>query len=115
MSDTAVDPVSPWSKAVMARLSDWERRAAAAAEVHFQTAEYLARWKIFLGIPVVAVSAIVGTATFATLAHDVNVGIRIAAGTLSVIAPVLARVQTSLRLGARAAQHRVAAARWHGI
>jgi hypothetical protein len=115
MSDTAVDPVSPWSKAVMERLRDWERRAAAAAEVHFQTAEYLSRWNIFLGIPVVALSAIVGTATFATLAHDVNVGIRIAAGTLSVIAAVLASVQTFLRFGARAEQHRVAAERWSAI
>src|ERR1051326_67576 len=108
MSDTAVDPVSPWSKAVIDRLRDWERRAAAAAEVHFQTAEYLARWNVFLGIPVVTLSAIVGTATFATLAHDVNVGIRIAAGSLSVIAAVLASVQTFLRFGARAEQHRIA-------
>jgi len=115
MSDTAVDPVSPWSKAVMDRLRDWERRAAAAAEVHFHTAEYLSRWNIFLGIPVVTLSAIVGTATFATLAHDVNVGIRIAAGTLSVIAAVLASVQTFLRFGARAEQHRVAAERWAAI
>ena len=115
MSDTAVDPVSPWSKAVIDRLRDWERRAAAAAEVHFQTAEYLARWNVFLGIPVVTLSAIVGTATFATLAHDVNVGIRIAAGSLSVIAAVLASVQTFLRFGARSEQYRVAAERWSAI
>jgi Petal formation-expressed len=115
MSDTAVDPVSPWSKAVIARLSDWERRAAAAAEVHFQTAEHLSRWNIFLGIPVVTLSAIAGSATFATLAHNVNVGIRIAAGTLSVIAAVLASVQTFLRFGTRAEQHRVAAERWSAI
>jgi hypothetical protein len=115
MSDTAVDPGSPWSKAVLERLRDWERRAAAAAEVHFQTAEYLSRWNIFLGVPVVALSAIVGTATFATLSHDVNVGIRVAAGALSVVAAVLASVQTFLRFGARAEQHRVAAERWSAI
>ena len=115
MSDTAVDPVSPWSKAVLERLRDWESRAAAAAEVHFQTSEYLSRWNIFLGIPVVALSAIVGTATFATLTHHVNIGIRIAAGTLSVIAAVLASVQTFLRFGSRAEQHRVAAERWSAI
>ena len=115
MSDTAVDPVSPWSEAVLDRLRDWERRAAAAAEVHFQNAEYLARWNVGLGIPVVALSAIVGTATFATLAHDVNVGVRIAAGMLSVIAAVLASVQTFLRFGARAERHRVAAERWSAI
>ena len=115
MSDTAVDPVSPWSEAVLDRLRDWERRAAAAAEVHFQTAEYLSRWNVFLGIPVVALSAIVGTATFATLSHHVNVGIRVAAGALSVVAAVLASVQTFLRFGARSEQHRVAAERWSAI
>jgi conflict system pore-forming effector with SLATT domain len=115
MSDTAVDPVSPWSKAVVDRLLDWERRSAAAAEVHFQTAEYLGRWNLFLGIPVVVLSAIVGTGVFATLQRDVNIGIRIAAGVTSVIAAVLASVQTFLRFGARAEQHRVAAERWSAI
>jgi hypothetical protein len=115
MSDTAVDPVSPWSKAVVERLRDWERRAAAAAEVHFQLAESLSRWNIYLGVPVVALSAIVGTALFASLAHDVNVGLRIAAGTISVITAVLASIQTFLRFGARAEQHRVAAERWSAI
>src|SRR5205085_7588957 len=115
MSDTAVDPVSPWSEAVLDRLRDWERRAAAAAEVHFQTAEYLSRWNVFLGMPVVALAAIVGTAAFATLSHHVNVGIRVAAGALSVVAAVLASVQTFLRFGARSEQHRVAAERWSAI
>jgi hypothetical protein len=115
MSDAAVDPVSPWSKAVVDRLRDWERRAAAAAEVHFQAAEGLSRWNLFLGIPVVVLSAIVGTSVFATLTDDVNVGLRIAAGTVSVIAAVLASVQTFLRFGARAEQHRVAAERWSAI
>src|SRR5262249_30451808 len=115
MSDTAVDPVSPWSQAVVDRLRDWERRCAAAAEVHFQTAEYLGRWNLFLGIPVVVLSAIVGTSLFATLSKDVNVGIRITAGVISVIAAVLASVQTFLRFGARSEQHRVAAERWSSI
>jgi hypothetical protein len=115
MSDTAVDPISPWSKAVVDRLRDWERRAAAAAEVHFQIAENLSRWNVFLGIPVVVLSAVVGTSVFATLGNNVDIGLRIAAGSVSVIAAVLASVQTFLRFGARAEQHRVAAERWSAI
>jgi hypothetical protein len=115
MSDAAVDPVSPWSKAVLDRLRDWERRCAAAAEVHFQTGEGLSRRNLYLGIPVVVLSAVVGTSAFATLSADVNVGLRIAAGTLSVIAAVLASVQTFLRFGTRAEQHRVAAERWSSV
>ncbi len=110
MSDIAVEPVSP--KAVVERLRDWERRAAAAAEVHFQAAEQLSRWNVFLGIPVVVLSAVVGTGAFATLSDDVDPGIRIAAGSVSVIAAVLASVQTFLRFGMRAEQHRVSAERW---
>jgi SMODS and SLOG-associating 2TM effector domain family 4 len=115
MSDTAVAPVSPWSKAVVDRLHDWERRAAAAAEVHFQIAEGLSRSNIYLGIPVVVLSAIVGTGVFATLTQEVNTGVKIAAGTISVIAAVLASIQTFLRFGERAEQHRVAAERWSAI
>jgi Petal formation-expressed len=115
MSDAAVDPVSPWSKTVLDRLRDWGRRAAAASEVHFQTAENLSRWNVFLGIPVVVLSAIVGTGVFATLSEDVSPAVRIAAGTVSVIAAVLASVQTFLRFGSRSEQHRIAAERWAAI
>ena len=114
MSDPAVDTTA-WSKPVLERLRDWQRRATAAAEVHFQTAEALSRWNLYLGIPVVVFSAIVGTSVFATLTHDVPVEVRIAAGTVSVITAVLASVQTFLRFGARAEQHRVAAERWSAI
>ena len=110
MSGPAVDRVSPWSKAVMQRLFDWECRCAAAEEVHFDVAEELSRWNLFLGIP------IVGTSLFASVSGDgVAVGIRIAAGTVSLIAGVLASIQTFLRFGARAEQHRVAAERWAAV
>ena len=116
MSGPAVDRVSPWSKAVMQRLFDWECRCAAAEEVHFDVAEQLSRRNLFLGIPVVVLSAIVGTSLFASVSGDgVAVWIRIAAGTVSLIAGVLASIQTFLRFGARAEQHRVAAERWAAV
>src|SRR4029079_16080306 len=116
MSGPAVDRVSPWSKAVMQRLFDWECRCAAAEEVHFDVAEELSRRNLFLGIPVVVLSAIVGTSLFASVSGDgVAVWIRIAAGTVSLIAGVLASIQTFLRFGARAEQHRVAAERWAAV
>ena len=116
MSGPAVDRVSPWSKAVMQRLFDWECRCAAAEEVHFDVAEELSRRNLFLGIPVVVLSAIVGTSLFASVSGDgVDVWLRIAAGTVSLIAGVLASIQTFLRFGARAEQHRVAAERWAAV
>ena len=116
MSGQAVDRVSPWSKAVLQRLVDWECRCAAAAQVHFEVAEDLSRRNLFLGIPVVVLSAIVGTSLFASISGGgAAVGIRIAAGTVSLIAGVLASIQTFLRFGARAEQHRVAAERWSAV
>ena len=116
MSGPAVDRVSPWSKAVVDRLRDWEFRCAAAVEVHFEIAEDLARRNMFLGIPVVVLSAIVGTSLYASVSGGgAAVGIRIAAGTVSLIAGVLASIQTFLRFGARAEQHRVAAERWAAV
>jgi len=113
MAGVAVDRASPWSKAVTQRLLDWECRCAAAVEVHFAVAEDLSRRNMLLGIPVVALSAIVGTSLFASVSGDgAAVGIAIAAGTVSLIAGVLASVQTFLRFGERAEQHRVAAERW---
>jgi hypothetical protein len=113
MAGVAVDRASPWSKAVTERLLDWECRCAAAVEVHFAVAEDLSRRNMLLGIPVVALSAIVGTSLFASVSGDgAAVGIAIAAGTVSLIAGVLASVQTFLRFGERAEQHRVAAERW---
>ena len=100
----------------MQRLFDWECRCAAAEEVHFDVAEELSRRNLFLGIPVVVLSAIVGTSLFASVSGDgVDVWIRIAAGTVSLIAGVLASIQTFLRFGARAEQHRVAAERWAAV
>jgi hypothetical protein len=113
MAGVAVDRASPWSKAVTQRLLDWECRCAAAVEVHSAVAEDLSRRNMLLGIPVVALSAIVGTSLFASVSGDgAAVGIAIAAGTVSLIAGVLASVQTFLRFGERAEQHRVAAERW---
>jgi hypothetical protein len=116
MSGPAVGRVSPWSKSVLERLRDWECRAAAAEEVHFDVAEDLSRRNVYLGIPVVVLTAVIGTSLFASISGDgAAVGIRIAAGTLSLIAGVLASIQTFLRFGARAEQHRVAAERWAAI
>jgi SMODS and SLOG-associating 2TM effector domain family 4 len=116
MSDPAVDRSSAWSKPVLERLRDWECRAAAASEVHFDVAEDLSRRNVWLGIPVVVLTAIVGTSLFASVTGGgAAVGIRIAAGTISLIAGVLASIQTFLRFGARAEQHRVAAERWAAI
>jgi hypothetical protein len=65
---------------------------------------------------VVALTTVVGTSVFATLSRThVNTGLQVAVGMLSVLAAVLASLQTFLRFGERAEKHRRAAEHWASI
>ena len=106
---------TPWTLAVLKLLEDWDKRAAASSETHYALAGRLAGRNIQLGVPVVVLTTIVGTSVFATLQEEVTTTWRIAVGTISVIAAVLASVQTFLRFAERAEQHRAAAENWAAI
>ena len=55
--------------------------------------------------PVIATTTVVGTAIFATLQQDAALGWRVATGLLSVIAAVLAALQTFFNYGGEAQRH----------
>ena len=109
------DDPSPWTQTVLELLRDWDRRAAASAETHYNHAARLSSRNVQLGIPVVALSTFVGTSVFATLQEDVPPYLRILVGGISVTAAVLASLQTFLRFAERAERHRVAADSWSAI
>jgi hypothetical protein len=96
-------------------LQDWRRRAGASADAHFEQATRLARANLRFGVPVVALTTLVGTGVFASLQHQVNIGLKIAVGIASVLAAVLAALQTFLRFGERAERHRSAAELWAAL
>ena len=105
-----------WTPEVIDLLRDWQARARRSSEEHYALATSLARSNIRFGIPVVALTTLVGTTVFASLQRsDVNTGFRIAVGMISVLAAVLASLQTFLRFGERAEKHRAAAERWASI
>lgn len=106
---------SPWTASVLQLLKDWESRAASSSEAHYALATRLSKSNIRFGIPVVALTTFVGTSVFATLQEHVNVGLRVVVGMLSVLAAVLASLQTFLRFGERAEKHRAAAELWSSI
>jgi SMODS and SLOG-associating 2TM effector domain family 4 len=108
-------PPSPWTATVLDLLRDWESRAISSSEAHYELASRLSKSNIRFGIPVVALTTFVGTSVFATLQHHVNTGLRVAVGLLSVLAAVLASLQTFLRFGERAEKHRTAAEQWSSI
>lgn len=79
-----------------------QSRAAATSELRGR----------LLGVGVVVLSTIVGTAIFSTLESSPSDPVRIVAGLASVGAGVLAALQTFLGLEQRAAKHREAAAEY---
>lgn len=106
---------TPWTLTVLQLLEDWDKRAAASSEAHYALAGRLAGRNIQLGLPVVVLTTIIGTSVFATLQEEVSTSWRIAVGVISVVAAVLASVQTFLRFAERAEQHRAAAENWAAI
>jgi len=105
----------PWTERVLSLLHDWQRRAAVSQEAHYARATRLANYNIWFGVPVVALATFVGTSVFATLQEDVRIELRIAVGSISVLAAVLASLQTFLRFQERAEKHRVSAELWAAI
>ena len=106
---------SPWTPEVVKLLRDWSARAGASADAHYELCTRLSRSNIRFGVPVVVLTTFVGTSVFATLQHHVNVALRVAVGMLSVLAAVLASLQTFLRFGERAEKHRTAAEAWAAL
>jgi hypothetical protein len=69
---------------------------------HYQMALRLYRQERWLGVPVIILTTIVGTAIFATLQQDTKVAWQIGTGLLSVAAATLAALQTFFNYGGAA-------------
>lgn len=98
-----------WSSQVDELMVRWWRRVKAVEAGHYRMADHLSRSNIRLGIPVVVLSTLIGTSVFATLQKQVNFPVRVLVGVLSLVAAVLASLQTFLRYAERAEKHRHAA------
>jgi hypothetical protein len=102
-----------WSEATEALLRDWHNRTAAARSAHYLLASRLRKRNLVVGVPSVVFSAVVGTSLFATLS-DANVAkpLRVVIGVVSLVAAVLAALQTFFGFSERAERH-VIAADWY--
>jgi hypothetical protein len=102
-----------WDDASEATLEEWRKRAWAAQTAHYERATRLRRQHIWLGVPVVIFSTVVGTSLFATLSDEtLALPLRIVVGSVSVLAAVLAAVQTFFGFAQRSERH-VLAADWY--
>jgi hypothetical protein len=109
------DSQSPWTPAVLDLLRDWSVRAGASAARHYSSADRLSRGNLMLGIPVVILTTFIGTSVFATLQDEIDTRLKIFVGVISVMAAVIASLQTFLRFGERAEKHRVAGESWAAL
>jgi len=96
-----------WTPKVEELLCNWRRRVYAAQAAYYGEAERLRRRNYQLGIPVVIVSSLVGTAVFSNWADDPTYKWWV--GSVSILAAILASLQTFLKFGESATLHGAAA------
>ena len=82
---------------------------------HYKAVDRAQNGHMWLGVPVVVASAVVGASLFATLQNRPGEGWQIAAGLVSPAAAVFAALQTFFRFAERVEKHRVAAASYGAV
>ena len=105
-----LSPDEAWGDDLIELLKQWCARARVAQHAYYAKSERLRVWNFMLGIPVVIVTSVVGTSVFASINHQgaVSPHTKVFVGAISVLAAVLASIQTFTKLGEAAQQHGVA-------
>ena len=112
---TEEEVIAVWEEAERV-LTGWYRRARESQFAHYTSASRYAILARLLGIPSVVLSAAAGTALFATLQEETaSFDLRLALGLISVLAGVLAALQTFLGFGERADRHRAAGSAYGAV
>ena len=68
-----------------------------------------------IGLPNVAISAVVATSIFSTLSESVDVRWRIATGVIALVAAILAALQAFLKYGDEAEKHKASGAKYGDV
>lgn len=98
------------SSALPETLERLRLRAHRRSRAHYLAAKSLGRMHTLLGVPTVVLTAAVGTSIFATLAADKSSNLFIGVGLTSLVASLLAALQTLFRFAERSEKHRVSGA-----
>ncbi len=95
-----------WDGQIAHLLENWHMRVYAAQSAQYASADLFRLLSDIVGVPAVVFASIVGTVMFADRATDRPKAL--AVGAVSIVAAVLAALQTFLRFSERAAQHATA-------
>ena len=107
---------APSPRDQVAELVDRYRlRAHRSGRAQYLAAKHAARMNNRLGIPVVFTTTAVSTSVFATLGSFSNVFWFAITGIVSLVAAILAALQTFFRFGDRSAHHRSAGAQYAAL
>lgn len=96
-------------------IEEWRRDMKLIFGAHYASAVEAKRLNYRLGIPVVVLSAIVGTSVFAALGSDPSPIAKITVGCVSMLVVVLAALQTFMRYAEHAEKHREAGAKFAAL
>ena len=92
-------------------IEDWHEKAEQVQDAHYEAGLQYERLFFAFGIPVIALSAITGSAEIMDLS---GIGRRVT-GIMSLCIAVIAGLQTFLKFSQRSERHRVAGARYGAI
>jgi hypothetical protein len=107
--------MEPRHEASVVLMSDWFRRVRENQHVHYACGNYFSRLNYWLGIPTIILTSLVGTAVFASLEREDIGNYKILIGLVSVMAAVLASLQTFLGFSERSEKHRRIAAGYAAV
>jgi hypothetical protein len=99
-------------KDISSKIVEYKNRASVNVRSHYLASTIAERKNFWLGVPVVVITALVGTSIFGTLQDNPSVQIKIAAGALSISATVLAALQTYLGFSEKSAKHKAAGTKY---
>jgi hypothetical protein len=100
---------------VLNQAAEYERTYSIVGRAHYVASDRFTIRNRWLGIPVVIITAVVGTTIFGTLNENPDPKLRIVAGLLSLCGAVLAALQTTFGYAQTAERHKAAAARYRAI
>lgn len=96
-------------------LIDWYCRVKFSQYAHYESAKLYEKLNYLLGLPVIILSAFVGTSVFVSLGKSINPLVQIVIGLVSVLTAALASLQTFLKFSEKAESCRSAAARYGAL
>ncbi|GAA4581135.1 hypothetical protein GCM10023176_61650 [Micromonospora coerulea] len=96
-------------------LRRWLKRAREGQHSHHEAGKFLRRAHYGLGVPVIVITTSLGTAAFATISLGIGTAAKAWFGGLSMLAAVLAALQTQFRYLERSEKHKATATRYGNI